>query len=436
MPQIEDHPFRFTLANELHARPFPQVEAPCQVAYLAIKPVTDAARRERGRDWAHLLALLDRFGAAHPPKGATHHFADLGRFRLKWESHTEFVTYTAFIPGVGPRPFDPGAFDVFPTEWLDDVPGVRLTSILLRVDNVPEDEDMINARLGDWFVQESVACSRVPDAAAIIATDFRIDSAGHMRMGVFAAPGVGRRRLGRAVQRLCEIETYKALSMLGFARARQLSPEIGELDTRLSHLVGDMTVDQSRPEATLKGLLGISSELEKLLVQSSFRFSATLAYEAIVHERIEVLREERMFGRQTMQEFMLRRFDPAMRTVKAAEARLRNLAERSMRAGTLLSTRVDVDRSEQNQKLLESMDRRADTQLRLQRTVEGLSVVAISYYAVGLVGNMAAPLADPLGLERVWLLALLTPPVVLLVWLLVHRIRERLTPPPPQAPVD
>ncbi|MGY6412089.1 MAG: DUF3422 family protein [Alkalilacustris sp.] len=423
--QIDDHPLRFTLANELHARPFPQVEAPCQVAYLAIKPLTDAARRDRGRDWAHLLALLDRFGAPHPPRGATHHFADLGRVRLKWESHTEFVTYTAFLPGVGTRPFDPGAFEAFPADWLAEAPGLRLTSILMRVDHIPERESSINDLLGDWFVQESVACSRVPDAGAIVATDFRMDSAGHMRMGVFATPGSGRRRLGRIVQRLCEIETYKALSMLGFARARELGPQIGELDTRLSRLVGEMTGDDSPPEETLTALLGISSELENLLVKSSFRFSATFAYEAIVHERIEVLREERMFGRQTLQEFMLRRFDPAIRTVRASDARLRNLSERSMRAGTLLSTRVDVDRSAQNQKLLESMDRRADAQLRLQRTVEGLSVVAISYYAVGLVGNMAMPLADPLGLERAALLALLTPPVVLGVWFVVRTIRER-----------
>ncbi|MGY6632432.1 MAG: DUF3422 family protein [Alkalilacustris sp.] len=427
MQTIADHPLRFALANELHARPFPQVEAPCQVAYLAVKPVTDAARRDRARDWAHLLTLLDRFGAPHPPKGATHHFADLGRFRLKWESHTEFVTYTAFLPGVGQRPFDPGAFEVFPADWIEDVPGVRLTSILLRVDHIPEDEAEINRWLGDWFVQESVACSRIPDAGSIIASDFRIDSAGHMRMGIFAAPRTGRRRLGRIVQRLCEIETYKALSMLGFARARELSPEIGNLDIRLSQLVGAMTLaEDSRPEATLTSLLGISSELENLLVKSSFRFSATFAYEAILHERIDVLREEPMFGRQTLQEFMLRRFDPAMRTVKAAEARLRNLADRSMRAGTLLSTRVDVDRSAQNQELLASMDRRADTQLRLQRTVEGLSVVAISYYAVGLAGNLAAPLAEPLGLGRGWLLALLTPPVVLGVWLVLRRIRARL----------
>ena len=45
MAGIQDHPHRYTLANELHARPFPMVQAPCQVAYMAIKPERDAARR-------------------------------------------------------------------------------------------------------------------------------------------------------------------------------------------------------------------------------------------------------------------------------------------------------------------------------------------------------------------------------------------------------
>ena len=427
---LEDHPLRFMLANELHARPFPQLAAPAQVAYLAIKPETDAARRDRARDRAHLDALLDRFGAAHPAPGATHHVADLGRFRLKWESHTEFVSYTVFQPGLGARPFDPEVFAAFPADWLDEAPGLRITSAILRVDAIPAREADLNEGFGDWFVQESVACSRVADGAAIVASDFRIDSAGHMRMGVFVPPGIGPRRLGRIVQWLCEIETYKSMSMLGFARARQLSPRIGELDTRLSQLVGDLSGSATPPDGTLRALLGISSELENLLAKSSFRFSATEAYQAIVHERIDVLREDRVFGRQTLGEFMLRRFDPAMRTVKASDARLRSLSERSMRAGTLLSTRVDVDRSAQNQMLLESMDRRADMQLRLQRTVEGLSVVAISYYAVGLVGNVAEPFALPLGLTKGWLLALLTPPVVVAVWFLVHRIRERLTAAP------
>jgi uncharacterized membrane-anchored protein len=427
MPPIDDHPLRFTLANELHARPFPPVEAPCHALFFAIKPTRDAVKRDRGRDRAHLTALLDRFGATHPSPDSTHHFGEIGRATMKWESHTEFVTYTAFSPGLGQRPFDPTLFEVFPPDWMDDAPGARVTSVILRIDFIPDDPDEITRSLQDWFVPESLACSRVQDGAAIIASDFRIDAAGHLRMAVFVPKGTGPRRIGRIVQRLCEIETYKSMSMLGLARSRQLSARMGELDSQLSALVGSMTTDSSRPEETLKALLAISAELENLLVQSSFRFGATGAYEAIVNQRIEVLREERIEGRQTFGEFMMRRYDPAMRTVKASEARLQSLAERAMRAGTLLGTRVDVDRSAQNQRLLESMDQRADMQLRLQRTVEGLSVVAISYYAVGLATNMAVPFGEAAGLTKGVVTALMTPPVVLAVWFLVRRIRERIT---------
>ncbi len=101
------------------------------------------------------------------------------------------------------------------------------------------------------------------------------------------------------------------------------------------------------------------------------------------------------------------------------------MADRAMRAGQLLGTRVDVERSAQNQQLLASMDKRADLQLRLQHTVEGLSVVAISYYAVNLAGYLVMPLAEPAGLSKTVTMALLAPLVVGLVWLMVRRVRQR-----------
>ena len=156
----------------------------------------------------------------------------------------------------------------------------------------------------------------------------------------------------------------------------------------------------------------------------AFRFGATWAYQAIVDQRIAVLREERFKGRQTFYEFMMRRYDPAMRTVRSTETRLTTLVDRARRAGELLRTKVDVERSAQNQALLESMDKRADLQLRLQKTVEGLSVVAISYYAVSLVGYLAYPLAEVVGMTKGALTALITLPVVGAVWYLVHRIRR------------
>lgn len=426
MPTIPDHPLRYALVNELHARPFPSLEVPCHAVYMAIKEPVDAANRDRSKDRAHLLALLDRHASAHPQPDATHFSGPIGRHDLKWESHTEFVTYSAFGPGLSKRPFDPAEAEVFPEDWLATAPGKRICSVLIRVEEMPDDDDSVMEKLEDWFVPESLAVSRVVDGAAIVAGDFRIDPAGHMRFAVFVRPGTGARRVGRIVQRLCEVETYRSMSMLGLMRSRQLTARLNALDPKLMALVSALDTSERSPEAALHELLAISAELESLAVQFSFRFGATSAYEAIVNQRIEVMREQRIQGRQTFGEFMMRRYDPAMRTVKSAEARLKSMAERAQRAAELLRTRVDVERSAQNQKLLESMDRRADLQLRLQRTVEGLSTVAISYYAVNLAAYALEPLAHSVHLSHGALMALLTPLVLLGVWLMVRRIRNHL----------
>ncbi|MEH6775648.1 MAG: DUF3422 domain-containing protein [Cereibacter changlensis] len=423
---VEDHPLRYALVNELHARPFPALEAPCHAVFVTFKEPVDAANRDRAAERAHLLELLDRNGAAHPPPEATHFAGSIGRADLRWESHTEFVTYTAYVPGLAERAFDPAKAEVFPEDWLARTPGKRMSSVLIRIELMPEDESLVMEKVEDWFVPESVACSSIIDGAAIVAGDFRIDPAGHMRFALFVRPGTSPRRIGRIVTRLCEIETYRSMSMLGLMRARQLNKRLNALDPQLSSLVTGLDESAQSPEAALHELLKISAELESLAVQFTFRFGATGAYEAIVNQRIDALREVRMSGRQTFAEFMMRRYDPAMRTVKSADARLRNMAERAQRAAELLRTRVDVERSAQNQMLLESMDRRADTQLKLQRTVEGLSVVAISYYAVNLAAYVAYPATEPLGISKGLATAVLTPLVMLAVWLMVRRIHRKM----------
>lgn len=426
MPKITDHPQRYAIVNELHARPFPALEVPCRAVYLAIKEPVEAANRDRGKDREHLLNLLNRHGGAHPQPDATHFSGDIGKHLLKWESHTEFVTYTAFGKGVSQRPFDPAETAVFPEDWQAVAPGKRLVSLMIRIEEMPASEAEVLAKLEDWFVGESLAVSKVVDGAAVVAGDFRIDPAGNMRFAVFVQPGTGSRRVGRIVQRLCEVETYRAMSMLGLVRARALTQKLNALDPQLSDLVTALDTTARSPEAALHELLQISSELESLAVKYTFRFGATAAYEAIVNQRIAVMREQRLQGRQTFGEFMMRRYDPAMRTVKSAESRLNSMAERAERAAELLRTRVDVERSAQNQKLLESMDKRADLQLRLQRTVEGLSVVAISYYAVNLAAYAAYPLTEALHLSKGMATAILTPLVIFGVWLMIRRVHNHL----------
>lgn len=423
--RLEDHPLRYPMAAELHARPFPVVPAPSHAAFLAIKQPQDAATRDRAQDVAHLVALLDRFGAPHPQPGATHWTGDLGRHRLKWESHTEFVTYTLFGDGVADRPFDPRTFEAFPDDWLAEAPGVRIASALVRVEIRPEEAEIVR-RLDAWFVAESLAASRVLGDCATVAGDFRIDPGGHVRFAVFVAEGTGGRRVGRVVQRLCEIEVYKSMSMLGLARVRAHAPEMAAIDEELGAISEEMASGGAPADETLRQLLATTSRLEAMLARSSFRLSATRAYEALVAQRVQVLREERVGGRQTFAEFMARRFEPSMRTVEAAERRLQAMADRGMRAAELLRTRVDVERSAHSQALLASMDRRADAQLRLQSTVEGLSVVAISYYAVNLALYLLAPVAGEGGIPSAWLATLVTPPVLLGVWAMVRRIRRRI----------
>ena len=162
MLAIEDHPLREALANELHARPFPFVEAPANAVYLAVKPPPEAAAQDRDADRAHLIALLDRFGARHPEPLATHYSGKIGAHHIKWECHTEFVTYTIFGPDVAQTPFNGATFNLLPDDWLAELPGVRVTSALIRVEKLYDKTDIVE-KTKDWFVPESLAISRVLD---------------------------------------------------------------------------------------------------------------------------------------------------------------------------------------------------------------------------------------------------------------------------------
>jgi uncharacterized membrane-anchored protein len=423
MSILPDHPDRYALANELHARPFPEVEAPCQAIYFATSHDGDAARAR-----AHLIDLLDRFGADHPPPGASHYYGPLGRNLLKWELHSEFVTYTLFVDQGKGQPFSGDLMTAFPADWLAAIKGQVITSAEVWINREKTAEDVENRLQDDiknWFVGESLAAAYMVDRNTVVVGDFRIDAAGHMRFVVIGIGDVGARRIGRVVQRVLEVETYKSMAMMTLPVARKVSAEAAVLDAELSRVAHQMTDEKAKPDQTLDRLLAVSAKVELLASEAAFRFSAGRAYRAIVDQRIKVLREDRILQRQLFSEFMMRRFDPAMRTCEAAEKRLDDLSEHAARAAELLSTRVSVAAGEQNRELLESMNKRAALQMRLQETVEGLSVVAVSYYAVNLLVYLLGPWIKSAGLDKTLLAGILVLPVMGAVWLLVRRIKAR-----------
>lgn len=419
---ITDHPQRAGLTNELHARPSPAFTAPAQVGFVVLKPEQNAVSRPAENDLNALAALTRHYGLPAPDPAAKHYRGDLGRAALKWEKHTEVTSYTLMREGAASRDFDPGIFDLLPPSWNAAVSDARLTSVLVDV-ALWTSEQEVETYLREHFSAESLVASYVLDEAALIAGDFRMDGAGHIRFAVFVRPETGPNRIGRIVQRLCEIETYKTLSMLGFEKARSVSLPLVDVDERLTGLLSQM--ERGAADDTLSVLLDISGEIERHASVVAFRFAATEAYETLVGDRIAVLRATRFRGRQTLGEFMMRRFDPAMRTVASTRRKLDRMAARASNAAELLRTRVDVDRSAQSQRLLESMDRRADAQLQLQKTVEGLSVVAIGYYAVSLAGYLLAPVAKTMGWDKATLMALSAVPILLCVWWIVRSIRAR-----------
>jgi uncharacterized membrane-anchored protein len=212
-----------------------------------------------------------------------------------------------------------------------------------------------------------------------------------------------------------------------------MAGELGQIEQQLSALVARLDVAPAHEEAQmLHEITRLSAATEQLATASAFRFGAARAYRALVEQRGEELREQRLAGLQTPTGFLRRRFQPAMAFCDAVALRLDSIAQRIARASALLRTRVDIEHERQNQALLEAMNRRAELQLHLQQTVEGLSVAAISYYAVGLVSYLCKALAHaglPIDPELTTGIALL--PVVLAVALGVRSIRRHVLTAPP-----
>ncbi|MGC9271200.1 DUF3422 family protein [Acidiphilium sp.] len=380
-----NHPQRVDLNNEAHARPPQELTAPMRISYLAL--FSDASMRDAQR--RHVSELAAACGVAPPGPTAIHFTADMGRFRLKWELHSEFVRYKFIIAGTGDDPFADPPIQLAPPDWVASMVGQIMVAThvaLLPFDSHLTDYDEISNR---WFAGNPLVGSNIASGAAVALMDFRIREDGFNRLLILDR-SLRPRQAGRAVQRLLEIDTYRLMAQLTLPIARQLGGLLDRFERELVAITNALAGTQpiSEPDL-LDRLTRLAAEIEHAESQNHYRFSAARAYYLLVQRRIRELREERLPAIQTLHEFTELRLAPAMNTCMAAAERQDSLAERVTRATQLLSTRVDITRERQEMAVLESMNQRADLQLRLQQTVEGLSVAAITYYIAGLIGYLA-----------------------------------------------
>ncbi|GAA5317747.1 MAG: DUF3422 domain-containing protein [Candidatus Pelagadaptatus aseana] len=415
--------WRQELYEELHARPFPFIQGDAQVSQLACRH--DIGGGELARQ--HLSVLCQRYELPLPEEDASCLYVKTDDFELRWEMHTEFCSYTFIGSRIEAVPFAKTAIELLPAEWLRGIPGEVVSAAHVSVMAMPDELDSLDI-LRQHFEEQRLIGSRIGDDRAHIWTSFLAKQDGFSRF-LIHNKSLNKCEMGRLVQRLLEIETYRLFSLLSLPLAKESLPQINRMDEALCEAVKDVSSINGHAEekALLQKLTDFSTEIESLRARINFRSNATQAYARLVKKRIDELAEVRHPGLQSLDDFLGRRFAPAVRTIAGMSKRLDDLSTRIDRATDLIRTRVDLEIEHQNQKLLSSLNERGRRQYRLQKTVEGLSVVAISYYLVELI-KLTVPGSRWLGLDvNPDDVAVFTVPLILTVMILVSRsIRNRM----------
>ena len=433
----DNDPQRELLHNEVHARPSARIRLPALIVFVAV--LNDGVTREQEGDHLRRLPGL----AQLPQERLQGNFLRL-RFEehtLKWERHTEFTRYSIVqeLPedaGLGST--DPALLDalVTPPGWLRDIPGRTVAAIklvMLHAD-LPEQTPTAQAALmgpaQQWFGDRAVVASQLGGGHSWALTDFALRPSGFERMLVLAPPGTTETRAGRISQRLLELETYRLMALRGLPVAKALSPMLADAEAQLATITAQLENKSTSEQALLDQLVSLAAKVERATAENNYRFAATRAYDTLVTQRISELREKPIPGTQTLGEFMQRRLSPAMATVAATGQRLASLSERVSRTSALLRTRVDIVTEAQNQQLLEKLTKGQELQLRLQSTVEGLSIAAISYYVVSLVLYLGkAGKAAGLPIHPEMLAGAMIPLVLWGVWRTTKKIHAKLHAP-------
>ncbi len=383
---FREHEFRAAVLAELHARPFLPLDAPRRIYHFAF--ATDHDEAVADREAVGALALAH--GVLAPDPHAKFHYFIFGDWRLRWEQHTEFTTYSwstgldAAVPFAHPDPLKAG-------EIAFRAPGRLIVATQLCVVDGARPLDELAA----LFNSQSLCVIGVDDRDAQVLTDFAVDAYGFTRM-LIRAKELPRFEAGRLAQRVLEIETYRTMALLGLPVARQVSPELGAMERELSGITDALNEehDMRTSYRLLKRLSDLVASSEALSTRTAFRFDASRAYRALVKNRLAQLQERREGQYVTISDFLNARLDPAIETCNAVEARQTRFSARVERATDLMRTGITLEMERQNSALLKDMNRRTRLQMRLNRIVQGISIAALAYYLIGLFAYLAKGLKE------------------------------------------
>jgi len=424
-----DDALREVLHNEVHARPPARIRLPALVVYVAV--LNEGVSREQ--EWQHLRLLPGQQDLPQDQLAGNFLRLRFANHTLKWERHTEFTRYS-IVQALPSHVLETGDEAelmrslVVDTAWLASIPGRTVAAITMAmVHGDVDDPAAMRALAAPWFEGRETVASLLGIRRSCAMTDFRLRGSGFERLLVISPPNTSELRAGRTSQRLLELETYRLMALRGLPIAKDISAMLTESELQLAEITAHMESTETSDQELLTQLIGLAARVERATARHMYRFSATSAYHGLVEQRIEQLRETAIPGTQMVGEFLLKRLSPAMATVQATAQRLSSLSQRIERASALLRTRVDIATESQNQMLLEKLTRGQELQLRLQSTVEGLSIAAISYYVISLVlygGKAAKAAGAPINPEM--LAGALIPVVLAGIWWATRQIHKKL----------
>lgn len=426
----DNDPQRVMLHNEVHARPSQRIRLPALVIYVVV--INEGITREQ--ECEHLRRLPGQQTLMLEQLQNNFLRLRLQGYTLRWERHTEFTRYS--LVQHLPEAAHLGATDpellsylALPPGWLAEIPGRTFAAV--KVAMVPgdlhlSDELLVQAR--KWFGGNPVVASLIGrEGHSLAVTDFMLRPSGFERMLVMMSADASETRAGRVSQRLLEVETYRLMALRGLPLTKRLIPELADAERQLAEITAQLENKAASDQELLDTLTSLAARIERATVEHGYRFAATQAYNKLVMQRITELREKAIPGTQTIGEFMQRRLSPAIATVEATAQRLSYLSARVSRTSALLRTRVDILAETQNQQLLEKLTHGQELQLRLQSTVEGLSIAAISYYVISLLLYVAkAGQAAGLPIHPELVTGMLIPVVLWAVWRTTRRIHDKL----------
>ena len=414
---MREHPLRQQVVQEMHLRRWPPLHAPSQVVQI-LRLVDPGARAAEHA----ALASLPAGWVLEDSDNSRHHSGQTGTGSFVLEQHSEASALTLILPGIAP---DAAALAEM-LDWAEAMPGevIRATRITIVADEAAAALILPGMECSE---PELVSCHIGPQTGALrIWTDFRVREDRFGRLLV-AAGGMTPADLSRAVQRVQELGNYRNLALLGLPTAQGCWTRLDAVEAAMGELAGDVARPDITDDALLERVSAQSLELMAITTASGYRMSATAAYAQIVEERLAELAARPIAGFLSLGDFTQRRLLPAVRTCAAHVRRERELGARADRFAALLRTRIETRIENQNARLLQSIEASAAMQLRLQQLVEGLSVVALSYYCVGLLGYMLKGAEDVFPrVPAPAMLGLITPLVVFAVWRAVHHLKARL----------